>query len=588
MRYREIALQEVNVPRSQFNKITKDPAIRMGFECEMVFDIPSKGNRETIDPDEYKWEQLTEYLDMSDRVTSSVAEAFDEWLIRKVDEAWREQEDEYIRQYCEDNDLFERDDDGNIIDEEGTLDKYRDEAREQWLFKKEPSILDKYDMDDWIAEEYGSNTRVMQEFIISPLYGWDEEGFRIYTEDGISRSEVYEEIAESLRDQIGVSVSVNDKYHGTKKAEHSWYVEPDNSIDDDENGTAGEVVSSVYQLEDGLIAMKRLFDWMDENGHRTNESTGLHINLSIQGKGAEDYDFLKMIIFHDEKYVASLFKRLGNTYAEQMRTLLFGKIAAQFDQLGARSLDPHQIMSGRNLDTALAGLKKLGRALEESFDKYWSIHSRQNGVFEFRSMGNEDYESHFEDIRKRVVNMAYIMRIGSDPKLLAKEYISKVYAILSARRYDDANVKAELPPQLSSFARLLAGYGEIITLYQKPLEFLTSLGRVIMKSKTRLTPQQVHQLKAYTVRMRVTPQDLREVVPDDLYNTIARPLGWPLAIRNDDERQSVLPFAMRGGYPYADDDKGAEDDFEERARDWQRYGQYQQDMFPDPSLSRRL
>ena len=338
-------LKELRANKTQFDSILQDASVNMGFECEMILNA-EKGygggsDTPTIDPDSLRWRQLSRYLEISNREQNNIDEEFSEWLSEKVYEDWKENKQDYIRQYCKDNDKFDESDaeaDENESDEERearheqVMDDNEDDARNDWDENTRDSIESNYDMDDWIDAVYGSNSRFIRNQGLSAEYGMSDDG-EIYTEyhdenGGSDSSEAHEEAASSLRRRLNLnSVEVSSDYHADTKDEDSWYIEPDSSITDNGDGVPAEVVSQVYPVGEGLKKLDELFKWMDDNDHRTDGSTGIHINLSIAGKDVEDFDFLKMMIFFDENHTANLFGRLKNTYAVQMRDRLLQVIS---------------------------------------------------------------------------------------------------------------------------------------------------------------------------------------------------------------------------------------------------------------------
>jgi len=351
--------------------------------------------------------------------------------------------------------------------------------------------------------------------------------------ESMSVDEIHYNAAESLSDAVGASVYVG---RGGSKG---WHVKEDGSIDGD--GTGMEIISPVFGMMDGLQALAKVFDWIDDNAS-TNRTTGLHVSFSIEGKTENDYDYLKMIVLYDENYTADLFKRFNNTYAKQMRTVLFR---------GLNNATDVERMPEREMLAVVEKLRKLSPSVYNISEKYFSFRHRANGVFEFRTMGNAYYETRYEDIRKRIIAMASIMKVGSDPTLRTREYLSRVYRMLTSEKFSDPALSSgssreplQIPWMLSSFAPIFTRHAKLAMLANKePIGFLLGLARMLMSTEQPLSARQIRQLRLYSKKHNVTPEVGN--FGYDAYNLLANYLGWPIIVQGD-ERQVTLPFAKAG------------------------------------------
>jgi len=341
------------------------------------------------------------------------------------------------------------------------------------------------DVDSFIEAEFGDTVTLLKHYGLRPLHGWTEDGLIRTTPDGVRDANTREVARDELDRTLRFEAAPDSR-------PSQWRVINDSSIETEgTDWVAGEVVSPVFQIGDGLEAMRAVFDWMRKRGHVTNESTGLHINLSIEGKDHEDYDFLKMILFYDEQYVAAIFDRLDNSYAEQMRKHLYDEI----EFFNGNEPSSEMLRNPAVFDT----LKRIGRHFEHFFKKYWSIRSRHNGVFEFRSIGGADYERRFEEIRRRVANMAHVLRIGADPEMYRKAYLRKMYRLLSN--------------------------GQDERRWKKSEHFLTWGARELAQN-----PETVSNLLKSRLRVHarlVDPERLFRAVGPEPYNALAKLVGWP-------------------------------------------------------------
>jgi hypothetical protein len=315
----------------------------------------------------------------------------------------------------------------------------------------------------------------------------------------------------------------------------------------------------VYTLKDGLDKLKQMFNWMSYNNMETNSSTGLHVSFSIDGiRDDDDYDFLKMMMFFDENYTASIFRRLKNQYAHQMRDVLFRDIQGN---------DPATLMSSRHIGSVITALKHMGKGLPSNLgqEKYYSFRHRAKGVIEFRNMGSADYHDKFDIIRQRIINMAYVMKLGSDDSLMQREYLTQVYKILTSDKFSSPELTKKpkpplvIPLMLNSFTDLIRRTPALATsirnsdMSYQPSSTIKQL--LVALDPSTMNRMQVRQLRFILAKNKIDAshvyQLLKTATPDDSqYNRFANIMGWPLVVPGDhDDAQEPLPFAMRGHDP---------------------------------------
>ncbi|CAM6055302.1 unnamed protein product [Sphagnum tenellum] len=531
-------LDEFSPSRSQFAKTLNDSSLSMGFECEVI--LPESSTDDDDAETDYAAEsERINNMDWSEveghagrRAKERVNEAFHEWLSDKVQEEWQEVSEKFTRQYCIDNDLIDpeepSDDDDEVIADNTS------DAHDVWIEEEEQGIYDQYSMDDFIESEY----RNMQSFV--SYFDIDiEPDYDSYRSSSSSVKDVHQDAAYSLGRKLGKTVLV---HHG---GANDWHVEQDSSLNDDDNGTGMEIVSPVFSpLSAGLLELKTVFEWIKSNAS-TNHTTGLHVSFSIAGKTEDDYDYLKMIMLYDENYTAHLFDRLENTYAKQMRDRVFH---------GLNKKTNVDALTDRDIHSMIATLRKIGQSVHSITEKYFSFRHRSNGVFEFRTMGNADYEDRYEIIRKRIVAMATVMKVGADPNLMAREYLRRVYKMLTSEKFSTpelvvgdprlANVIDQMSARMPAFAKLFDQNKELAALaWRVPERFLRVISRM-----PRLDVRQIRQLRLYVGKMGLKPKamaNLRDEYPKN-YNVLASYLRWPMVVQGD-QRQATLPFVQAGG-----------------------------------------
>jgi hypothetical protein len=551
MRSTHLRLVEFAPSRTAFDQILADPSIRMGFECEMVTDTEERTEREAPDWDAMTWSDVESEVGIRSRARNRIEEDYMEWLsdraFRWLRDKWSEEGEEYLLKWCIDNGHLEATEEerkaaGQDVDD--ILDTYKDDAREAFNdeYREEAEEDTAGDMDDFIADQYaGSNERLMNAYDIEYESGGEEE---------TDVESVYADLSYSLQKVVGAEVNYRDGLFRHKDLDE-WYIESDGSLEGDGYVTA-EVSSAVYPLAEGLKMLETIFRWMRRNNYTTNESTGLHVSFSIEGfESAQDYDFLKMMILFDENYTANIFDRMDNQYAQQMRTVLY--------QDFSNAQNPVSVMSSRQIATTIERLRQISKNM--TFDgtvgagmsKYYTFRHRANGVVEFRSMGGQNYENKFDIIRKRIVNMAYLMKVGSDPTLMAREYLARVYKMLTSSKFKDPSLgsgagRVQPPQTLSAFQLIFDKNPKLNKMVENPPLFLYWVGTALRDKTISLGPQQIRQLRFFVAKSKIDAETFRKAFNDDsIYNQIANLMRWPIVVPGvHSDNQQTLPFAQHG------------------------------------------
>jgi len=492
-------LKERAPKRKEFQKIIDDPSIKMGFECEMLLNIDVSEN--TIDPNKLPWDELVEYLNY--RGVEEFQRAYIQQFSDLVDEHWTEHLNDWSKT--------------NKRPLNVTRQEWKDEFYSKWLDDNLEKIRSQFSIDDYIKRYFDNNVDVMTVYHIRPMFDWYIHGESIFTTADQGMNKARREASESLQQAVKAPVFVST-LSTAKQGVGEWVMKPDESITGDgeqEHMPNAEVVSPPATLEESLNNMKIVFDWMKKHGHITNESTGLHVTLSIDGVGADNFDFLKMMIFFDENYVAQMFDRLDNEHATLMRNRLAKYLTAVTSGSTSVTIDPADFMQTRDLSKITAFLKNLGERLMGTFGKYSSIRSRKNGSFEFRNMGGAGYDRNFENIRSNIVRMAYALTVSKDDKALVKEYITKVANILGTGKFSDPNPgtgQLKIPAKLESFKKIFILDPELLAqATDSPFTFVRTLGDLVYRQHINLTPTQSKELTRYIRQQKFSDYELKAI-----------------------------------------------------------------------------
>ena len=285
-------------------------------------------------------------------------------------------------------------------------------AREYW--EDYHSDDNEYDDDRWLQSE---GIRQMSDVINSGEYN---VSWPYYTSKGGFNSDNAQQLADGLEQALGVNVVASDGYHSTTRKPGLWIIEPDSSLQaDDDEDLPAEIVSPPMPLGECIDTMGKFFEWAKSEGAYSNSSTGLHVGVSLPDVGG-NVDYVKLALFLGDQYVLEQFGRQLNYYAESA----LKKIKAAFDDRGT----PDKIV--KVLDTMKKGLIQDASLMVRTggHSKYTSINLKGNYI-EFRSMGN-DYMDKVDVAINMVKRYAYAMTIAANPDLYRQEYAKKLYKLL--------------------------------------------------------------------------------------------------------------------------------------------------------------
>ena len=290
--------------------------------------------------------------------------------------------------------------------EEDEEDMREEQAKKLAYDKHLQDELDDFDIDQYIRDNAED---IVFDLKLEPNFGWVDtrktEVFVGELSDEVSTDETLQKVRDSLA-KIFIDVDVNGY------ATDIWQVTTDDSINDDDEIVIGvEVVSPPLPVQQGIVALKQMFEWMKKNKVITNKSTGLHINVSV--KNIKNIDRVKLALMLGEKYVSEQFKRTMNTYA-----------ASQVDRLKKAAREDHTIEpTAKNIQDIIEYLK-----IHLAEQKYFAFNlgKLEQGYVEFRIAGNEDYHHDFEKAKNTTLRFANVLAIACDPNAYKNEYYKKI------------------------------------------------------------------------------------------------------------------------------------------------------------------
>jgi len=246
-----------------------------------------------------------------------------------------------------------------------------------------------------------------------------------YEDDEYGEDPEYQQAAEFLKPVVeqtmGAPVHIFHDYHQHRKNLTDWYIEPDGSLNanDDRDATA-EIVSPPLPAAQAVDALKRFYAMAGQLNLYTNNSTGLHINVSIPDK----LDVLKLAVFTGDQYVLQQFGRQDSDYAVSSQQAIAGRVAAGSPVLKTKTKKTPGVVGQPKTQTTL-DVKSLQRIAQDATGDHTASISNNGKYISFRHAGG-DYLQNYTSIFNVVGRFIRAMIIASDPTLYAQEYQTKL------------------------------------------------------------------------------------------------------------------------------------------------------------------
>jgi hypothetical protein len=270
-------------------------------------------------------------------------------------------------------------------------------------------------------------------------FAWPTKKTKAYTP-----KEIWGKIGNSLSKTLGQPVKTSDQYHGTKQYRGNEYaVEPDGSIVDELDRATGvglwnigvEIISPPLPISRAFEDFHKVVKWSKKVKAKTNESTGLHINVSIP-ELENELDFVKLVLFLGDKHVLEQFHREAA-----------GACASAFEKMEEALSNFKTADVAKMFDILRKGLnKQASKVLHEMFqdltNRYVSINLHwvnaegpegfglKPQYIEFRSPGGNWLDIPFSQIENTVYRFIYALKIACDPNLAHQEYQKKFFKLV--------------------------------------------------------------------------------------------------------------------------------------------------------------
>ena len=263
------------------------------------------------------------------------------------------------------------------------------------------------------------------------LFDYDaDQAYRLlqledYEDNEYGEDPEYQQAADFLKPVVeqtmGAPVHIFQDYHQHRKNLTDWYIEPDGSLDpnNDEDATA-EIVSPPLPAAQAVDALKRFYAMAGQLNLYTNNSTGLHINVSIPDK----LDVLKLAVFTGDQYVLQQFGRQDSDYAVSSQQAIAGQVAGGAAALKTKTKKTSGVLGQPKTQITL-DVKSLQRIAQQATGDHTASISNNGKYISFRHAGG-DYLQNYTSIFNVVGRFIRAMIIASDPTLYAQEYQTKL------------------------------------------------------------------------------------------------------------------------------------------------------------------
>ena len=510
-----------------------------------------------------------------DNLRQRLEEAYLEWRDNKISEAWDDDGFDFYVTWVANN----IDEDtikeflGRADDEDYTPSKndILDYANKLWgednstkhdayeEFREEKEGDNDYSDEDWLDSEGISD---MEDVMNS--FGRGNISWPYWTDHRSGGNLSIDEVADDFSQAIGKKCKAAGSYHSIRgsnrpDANNQFYiVETDGSLEspDSDEDSGLEFVSPAMPIEELFSDLEKIKAWANTMGCYTNDSTGLHMNVSVPGWGSSDsgrggtLDYVKLIILMGDQYVLDQFDRASNTYCESGLTKVQNKIRSN-PALGQGLLDQ---MKGHLNELA-------SRALGyQSTNKYTSANIK-DGYIEFRSPGGDwlkDLSSDEKKIENTMLRFVVALDAATDPEKYRQEYLKKLYKILapsgekSTIEYFAKYVAGELPKAaLRSFvkqAQLERKIKREGPQYWWRVDFDNKSAEVVAANEGEA-------IKLAAKEWGVTPDSIKTAEVTNIgkhaFNDLAKPIEWVVTMRpevNPDFKMYVMaPSAYAAG-----------------------------------------
>ena len=284
--------------------------------------------------------------------------------------------------------------------------------------------------DRWFQDIDISLRNISQDFNIRWPYWESPNDF-----SSIDDIDIIKYIGNDFSERLGgIEFDASEGYHSIRNRDSGkWIIETDSSIKrtDAFGGSGGsprrnkelglEFVSPKQPIAKTLEQLKQLIAWAKEWGCETNESTGLHMNISVPNFSIDTLDYIKLALFMGDRYILDQFGRLSNSYCKSASDIIEYQRDTTKPEVVANILDKMR----DQLNLKASKLIHAGKT-----DKYTSINTK-DGYVEFRGPGGNYLDKPVEQLVDTSLRLAMALNIACDEQSQKEEYAKKLYKLVA-------------------------------------------------------------------------------------------------------------------------------------------------------------
>lgn len=208
-----------------------------------------------------------------------------------------------------------------------------------------------------------------------------------------------------------------------KSSKDHWAVVEEATV-----GVDAEITSPALPIDQGIAAMKKVFDLIDQNPHvYTGKPTGLHINFgTFTEQDIARIDLLKFLMILNAERILIEFDRSSNIYTKDRMSEII------------------EALTNNDFATYLDNVRQNNAIIRSRSPKFSAINlSKLNNtddkLIELRAPGNVGYEKKGAYLETTIRRVVRALELASDPNQYKKEYISMLY-----KRFEKENIKKKL------------------------------------------------------------------------------------------------------------------------------------------------
>lgn len=438
------SLFEIDMSPSNLERLASGITANVGMEFEMVmpdilepyeepeqeadYDMDERAN--SIDDiigffNNSDYNSRAEILDLKERLQSK----YDEWFEEHALEQWEENRGTIIEEYI----------DGEEFDTPEEREE-RIEELEDGSTRESRRLRDRF-IDDYRGENYGENERDWLKEAGLDHMSDIENRYNITwpywtTSEDEDRSEWSDEIADDIAELLAPYVKPFGvtRYSKLKDYATQYAIAQDGSIDvgKDPSAVQLEIVSPYMPLDQMTKQFVNIRQFAKTYNCTTNESTGLHINVSLPNRSRSSLDYMKLVLLLGDRWVLDAYDRLNSKKGQHYAASAFDKIREYALETKPDATLEYLEKISKNFSTLMS--QKFQRDLDINLNKYVSANLRATYDFvfiEFRSPGGDWLNEDLGKIAATVRRFVVALDAACDPNKYKSEYLKKLYQLLS-------------------------------------------------------------------------------------------------------------------------------------------------------------